>query len=109
MQLQKLQVAINTKHFTASEVTTEGGIEMRLLLLLLLILKYPDDFARAQGLNQLWRKDTAVAAVAADNAGFNVRHTYIVQLPTTKGTFSFRVPLKHIFVSIRINKNVLAK
>ena len=57
------------------------------------ILKYPDDFARAQGLNQLWRKDTAVTAVAADNAGFNLRHKYIVQLPTAKGTFSFRVPL----------------
>jgi len=61
------------------------------------LLKYPDDFARAQGLNQLWRKDTAVAAVAADNAGFSARHKYIIQLPKVKGTFSFRVPSKHIF------------
>jgi len=30
--------------------------------------KYPDDFPRAQGLNQLWKKDTAATAVAADNA-----------------------------------------
>ena len=27
----------------------------------------------------------------------NARHRYIIQLPTTKGSFSFRVPLKHIF------------
>ena len=60
------------------------------------LLKYSDDVSRAQGLNQLWKKDTAASAVAADNAGFSARHKYIVQLPTTKGSFSFRVPLKHI-------------
>ena len=61
------------------------------------LLKYPDDFSRAQGLNQLWKKDTATTTVAADNAGFDARHRYIIQLPTAKGSFSFRVPLKHIF------------
>ena len=35
--------------------------------------------------------------MADDNAGFSIRHKYLIQLPTTKGTFSFRVPLKHIF------------
>ena len=27
------------------------------------LLKYPDDFSKAQGLNQLWYKDTATTAV----------------------------------------------
>ena len=60
-------------------------------------LKYSDDFSKAQGLNQLWKIDAATTAVAADNAGFSIRHKYLIQLPTTKCTFSFRVPLKHIF------------
>lgn len=61
------------------------------------MLRYPDDFARAQGLNQLWFKDTAATAVIADNSGFAARQAYLIQKPTTKGTFSFTVPLKHIF------------
>jgi hypothetical protein len=60
------------------------------------LLKYPDDFAKAQGLNQLWCKDTAATAVMADNAGFATRQAYLVQKPRTKGTFSFIVPLSHI-------------
>jgi len=61
------------------------------------LLKYPDDFAKAQGLNQLWCKDTAATAVIADNAGFATRQAYLVREPTAKGTFSFVVPLNHIF------------
>ena len=61
------------------------------------LLKYSDDFSRAQGLNQLWKKDTATTAVVADNAGFNARQSYLIASPTAKGTFSFTVPLKHIF------------
>jgi hypothetical protein len=63
------------------------------------MLKYPDDFSRAHGLNQLWAKDTAATAVIADNTGFAVRqaYLYLIQKPTRKGTFSFIVPLKHIF------------
>ena len=34
------------------------------------LLKYSDDFSKAQGLNQLWQKDTAGTAVVADNEGF---------------------------------------
>ena len=41
------------------------------------MLKYPDDFSKAQGLNQLWQKDTATTA--ADNSGF----TSIIPDPTT--------------------------
>ena len=61
------------------------------------LLKYSDDFSKAQGLNQLWQKDTTSTAVVADNAGFRTRQSYLIQQPTVKGTFSFRIPLKHIF------------
>ena len=53
------------------------------------LLIYPDDFSKAQGLNQLWYKDTATTAVKADNNGFAVRHAYLIQSPTVKGTFFF--------------------
>src|SRR5688572_3412074 len=55
------------------------------------------DFALAQGLNQLWCKDTHATAALADNTGFAVRQAYLIRKPTTKGTFSFIVPLSHIF------------
>ena len=61
------------------------------------LLKYPDDFSKSNSLNQLWYKDTTVNADLANNAGFKIRHDYIIQNPDPKGTFSFRVPLKHIF------------
>ena len=38
------------------------------------LLKYPDEFLNAQGLNKLWYKDTATTAVTADNNGFAARH-----------------------------------
>ena len=61
------------------------------------LLKYPDDFSKSQGLNQLWYKDTTNTASTANNVGFGVRQSYIIQSPDPKGTFSFRIPLKHIF------------
>ena len=61
------------------------------------LLKYPDDFSEAQGLNQLQYKDTATTAVKADNNGFAARHAYLIQSPTVKCTFSCRIPMKHIF------------
>jgi len=61
------------------------------------LLKYPDNFSKAQGLNQLWQKDTTSTAVITDNEGFKTRQSYLIQQPTAKGTFSFRIPLKHIF------------
>ena len=60
------------------------------------LLKYPDDFSKAQGLNPLWHKDTATTAAKADNNGFAARHAYLIQSPTVKGTFSFRISLKHL-------------
>ena len=70
------------------------------------LLKYPDDFSKSKGLNQLWYKDTKNTAVldpanANFNAGFKVRHDYIFGnadgVAANLGKFSFRIPLKHIF------------
>ena len=61
------------------------------------LLKYPDDFSKAQGLNQLWYKHTATTAVKADYDRFAARHAYLIQSPTVKGNFSFKIPMKHIF------------
>ena len=61
------------------------------------LLKYPgDDFQKSVGLNQLWFKDTGATAHLQNNTGFAARQIYIIQKPDPNGTFSFRVPLKHI-------------
>ena len=62
------------------------------------LLKYPDDFSKSKGLNQLWYKDTNTNATIGNNgnAGFSVRRHYIFSSDPV-GTFSFRIPLKHIF------------
>ena len=59
------------------------------------LLKYPDDFSKSFGINQLWYNDTNPDADIANNKGFNVRQDYIIQNPNPKGTFSFKIPLKH--------------
>ena len=61
------------------------------------LLKYPDDFSISHGINQLWYKDTGPTADLANNVGFRIRKEYIINKPNPKGTFSFKVPLKHIF------------
>ena len=68
------------------------------------LLKYPDDFSKSKGLNQLWYKDTNNTAVLEGNetnVGFKVRHDYIFGKADGDvnpiGSFSFRIPLKHIF------------
>ena len=61
------------------------------------LLKYPDNFSKSKGLNQLWYKDTTSTAVLADNVGFKIRHDYIINNSRPRGSFSFRIPLKHIF------------
>ena len=60
------------------------------------LLKYPDDFSKSKGLNQLWYKDTTVNA-NNNNAGFSIRRSYIIVNAYPRGTFSFKIPLKHIF------------
>ena len=63
------------------------------------LLKYPDDFSKSKGLNQLWYKDTSTTASidANVNIGFKIRQDYIIQKSNPKGSFSFKIPLKHIF------------
>ena len=60
------------------------------------LLKYSRGYAKAQGLNQLWCKDTE-DTLTDTNQGFNVRQDYIIKDPAAKETFSFAIPLKHIF------------
>ena len=61
------------------------------------LLKYPDDFSKSVGLNQLWYKNTGTTASIANNKGFEVRHSYLIASPVPKATFSFRITLKHMF------------
>jgi len=64
------------------------------------LLKFPDDFQKSKGLNQLWFKDNGTdASIAGNNRndGFALRKIYVIQKPDPKGPFSFRIPLKHIF------------
>ena len=60
------------------------------------LLKYPDDFSKSKGLNQLWYKDTTAAAEEA-NVGSEIRRYQIIRNSDPRGTFSFKIPLKHIF------------
>ena len=56
------------------------------------LLKYPDDFSKSKGLNQLWYKDTTTGSVldgVGTNVGFKIRQDYIIKKPDPKGTFSF--------------------
>ena len=69
------------------------------------MLKYPDDFTKSQGLNQLWLPDTFIDDdnLVADNngnftgknKGIEIRQNYIIKSPNNKGKFSFKIPLKH--------------
>ena len=60
------------------------------------LLKYPDDFSKSKGLNQCWYKDTLRTA-ETQNVGWNLRRLYIIKHPDPKGSFGFKIPLKHIF------------
>ena len=60
------------------------------------LLKYPDDFSKSKGLNQLWYKDTTVNADDG-NLGWEIRRYQIIVNSDPRGTFSFKIPLKHIF------------
>ena len=78
------------------------------------MLKYPDDFNKSQGLNQLWLPDTALAndneneiADKTDNKGFKTRHSHIIIKPDPKGTFSFKIPLKHFLGFCEDYKKIL--
>ena len=67
------------------------------------MLKYPDDFNKSQGLNQLWYPDKNKGTVEnrTDNEnynnGFDIRQKYIIKSLANNGKFSFKIPLKHFF------------
>ena len=75
------------------------------------LLRYPDDFTKSQGLNQLWAPDTPIAnnevANKADNQGFKKRFQYIISEPVTPGIFSFKIPLKHFLRFCEDYKKIL--
>ena len=75
------------------------------------LLKYPDDFTKSQGLNQLWTPDTNIAdnniADKDDNKGFKKRFNYILSDTAPSGTFGFKIPLKHFLGFCEDYKKVL--
>ena len=61
------------------------------------LLKYTEDFGRSKGLNQSWYLDSTLLP-NNQNKGFWARHQHLFNhLERNKGSFSFRIPLKHIF------------
>ena len=74
------------------------------------MLKYPDDFNKSQGLNQLWVPDTPVAdnnIANMENLGFKKRENHIINNSNPRGTFSFKIPLKHFLGFCEDYKKVL--
>ena len=79
-----------------------GGMEIESLnhagfaTTMLGLAKYSLDYAKGPGLMQCWYPDTSTVA-EENNEGFAARHNYIFKKPNPKGSFSFAVPLEHIF------------
>ena len=75
------------------------------------LLKYPDDFTKSQGLNQLWLPDTNIdnnnEANKVHNLGYKKRNEYIIRTSDPKGTFSFKIPLKHFLGFCEDYKKIL--
>ena len=77
------------------------------------VLKYPDDFSKSQGLNQLWVKDENMGNAEIDddqpnyNNGYFIRHKYIIGDPIPNGTFSIKIPLKHFLGFCEDYKKIL--
>ena len=74
------------------------------------MLKYPDDFNKSQGLNQLWVPDTPVAnnnVADMTNLGFKKRENHIINDSIPHGTFSFKIPLKHFLGFCEDYKKIL--
>ena len=75
------------------------------------LLKYPDDFNKSQGLNQVWAPDKEVGTpTVGDNEGFKMRQNYIINMPEgndNKGKFNFKIPLKHFLGFCEDYKKIL--
>ena len=77
------------------------------------LLKYPDDFSKSQGLNQLWVKDENNGDAQFDDAqanynnGYFIRQKYIIGDPIPNSTFSIKIPLKHFLGFCEDYKKIL--
>ena len=74
------------------------------------LLKYPDDFTKSQGLNQVWAPDTENGTPETGNQGFKLRRDYIINMvdgATNKGKFNFKIPLKHFLGFCEDSKKIL--
>ena len=74
------------------------------------LLKYPDDFTKSQGLNQVWVPDTDEGTAINDNKGFKLRRDYIINMVEgagNKGKFNFKIPLKHFLGFCEDYKKIL--
>ena len=77
------------------------------------MLKYPDDFTKSQGLNQLWYPDKKNGTTENRkdndnfNKGFDIRQKYIIKSPIDNGKFSFKIPLKHFLGFCEDYKKIL--
>ena len=74
------------------------------------LLKYPDDFTKSQGLNQVWAPDTEEGTPVAGNLGFKMRRDYIINMvngAANKGKFNFKIPLKHFLGFCEDYKKIL--
>ena len=74
------------------------------------LLKYPDDFTKSQGLNQVWAPDTNEGTSVDGNQGFKLRRDYIINMvegADNKGKFNFKIPLKHFLGFCEDYKKIL--
>ena len=74
------------------------------------LLKYPDDFTKSQGLNQVWAPDTDEGTAINNNKGFKLRRDYIINMvegADNKGKFNFKIPLKHFLGFCEDYKKIL--
>ena len=74
------------------------------------LLKYPDDFTKSQGLNQVWAPDTEDGTPVTGNLGFKLRRDYIINMvngAANKGKFNFKIPLKHFLGFCEDYKKIL--
>ena len=74
------------------------------------LLKYPDDFTKSQGLNQVWAPDTDEGTPIDGNEGFRKRREYIIDMvdgDDNKGKFNFKIPLKHFLGFCEDYKKIL--
>ena len=74
------------------------------------LLKYPDDFTKSQGLNQVWAPDTEEGTPVVGNDGFKLRRDYIINMvdgAANKGKFNFKIPLKHFLGFCEDYKKIL--